>query len=188
MKKIILVLFILCSTLIFAQEKNELVFGGTISADLGRFNDRIEVIPSIHKKILKKTYLGIGLTIANYKQESNSVFYIDEQYYETKNKTSTFYYGGSMFLRYYAFENKQKSILKNLFLQTEIEHLKGKGTYKDSFGKTEFKTTNTTLFSGIGFKHLMGNKIALTSSLLFKLNSEEDSPYKNPIFRIGIEF
>lgn len=189
MKKVIFITCICILTLGNAQEKNKFVFGGTVSADIGRFNDRFEVTPTIHIKAFPKIYVGVGATIAHYKQESigylldNQTFEVTE--YDITSKTT--YYGGNLFARYFPFENK-KGFYNNFYLQSELEFLKGAGKYRDITGNYKFKTNNRTLFTGIGYKHLIGNKFALSASILLKLNNESDSPYRNPIIRIGFEF
>ena len=176
-------------TILSAQEKNKFIFGGTISGDFGRFNDRIEITPSVHTKIIPKLYFGIGATLAYFKQESTN-YAIDNQNMEVRvyNITSkTFYYGVNTFSRFYPFEDK-KEVHKNIYMQAEFEYLRGDGTYKNDLGKDKFSTNYNTVFAGIGYKHLLGKKMSLTTSIFFKLNNKANSPYRNPIIRIGFEF
>ena len=174
--------------MVYAQEKDRFIFGGTVSADIGRFNDRIEMTLITYKKIIPKWYIGMGATLSNYNQES-IVYVADAQNLELteySSKTKTTYYGASLFVRYFPFE-KKAIFLKNIYMHSEFEYLKGDGDYKDDTGTYAFKTDNRTLFSGIGYKQFIGKTIALTANLLFRLNNESDSPYRNPIIRIGFE-
>lgn len=189
MKKGILLMCFCVISALNGQEKNKFILGGTVSADIGRFNDRFEVTPTVQTKVLPKIYLGIGATFAYYKQVSIG-YLLDNQAFEVTEydiTTKTTYYGGNLFVRYFPFENKKK-FYSNLYLQSELEFLKGNGKYQDITGNYKFKTDNKTIFTGIGYKHLIGNKFALSTSLMFKLNNENDSPYRNPLFRIGFEF
>ena len=174
---------------LYAQEKNKFIFGGTVSADIGRFNDRFEITPTVHKKVFPKFYLGLGATLAYYKQESTGYIFDNQNSEVTEYdiKTKTTYYGGNLFARYFPFE-KKNNFFQNIYLQTEFEYLKGNGKYKDATGNYTFKTDNKTIFTDLGYKQLIGNKFALNVNLLFKLNNESDSPYRNPIIRIGFEF
>lgn len=188
-KKVFISMCFCMVTMLDAQEKSKLVFGGTVSVDIGRFNDRFELTPTLHTKVFQKFYFGIGVTMAHYKQESIG-YLMDHQdlAVETYNiSTKTTYYGMNLFTRYFPFESK-KGAYKNLYLQSEFEFLKGTGKYLDPTGSYKFNTNNRTIFTGIGYKHQIGNKFALNASILIKMNHESNSPYKNPIIRIGFEF
>jgi hypothetical protein len=180
---ILLLLFFLLGSLLFsnAQEKKNLTFGGNISLDLGRFNDLIEVNPTVSFKSLPKIYIGFGLNYYYNKQETIS----EEKELNSQEKSN--YYGASTFIRYYAFE-KNKSVIKNLYLHSEFEYLNGRIKYSDSNGNYNYKNSSNNVLSGIGFKFLLGNKFAINSNLLFKLNNPKGSPYRNPVFRLGFEF
>ena len=188
MKKLFIFLsFLFISFNILSQEKNKLIFGGNLSADFGRFNDRLEIMPTIFKQLTSNFYIGVGVTFSYYQQESTSFLYENDSVEEFKSKTKTTYLGVNLLLQYYPFKMK-KEFLNNLFLTSEMEFLKGKGKYKDAFVNEQFNTNNTTFFLGLGYKHELSEKISIKTSLLFKLNNEKDSPYRNPIFRIGLEF
>ena len=110
-KKVIIIMCFCVVTTLNAQEKNKLIFGGTISADIGRFNVRFEITPTIHTKILPQIYLGIGATVAHYKQETIG-YLIDNQTSEVTENTitsKTTYYGGNLFTHYFPFENKKRA-------------------------------------------------------------------------------
>ena len=188
MKKVIILIGILCcSANVFSQTDNKFIFGGAFSADFGRFNDRLEVMPTVYKRLVPHLYVGVGVSISYYQFRSTSVYYDNDEATEFTSKTKTTYLGLNMLSQYYLFE-KKNSFIGNAFLHAEIEFLKGKGNYKDDFVKQGFTTNNTSVFTGIGYKHKLKDKLSIKTSLLFKLNEEADSPYRNPVFRIGIEF
>ncbi len=189
MRKVMLVLCFCMVATFYAQDKNKFVFGGIVSVDLGRFNDRFEIIPTVHRKIVAKTYFGIGATFAYYQQETIEHL-PPNQHSEiriTTTKTNTIYYGCNIFLRYYPFE-KKKNFSRGLYIHNELEFLRGNGKYQNNTNSSTFTINNRTIFTGIGYKQSLGARVALNMSLLIKLNHEKDSPYNNPIIRIGVEF
>ena len=75
------------------------------------------------------------------------------------------------------------------FVHAEFEYLKGNGTYTDDFtGSFDFDTTNETIFTGIGYRYPVGKKLALQTSLLYRINHQADTPYDRLVFRLGVEF
>ena len=70
MKKLTLLILILCAFHAYSQDN--ITVGGTFSVDLGRFNDRIEVMPSVALRTFSNTYLGIGITYAYYHQPNTA--------------------------------------------------------------------------------------------------------------------
>ena len=189
MKRTVIILLYFCLiSSAHTQKKDRFIFGGTVSTDIGRFNDRIEMTLIAYKKAIPKCYVGMGATLSNYNQES--ITYVTDaqslEFTEYSSKTKTTYYGASLFVRYFPFEKKE-IFLKNIYAHSEFEYLKGDGKYNDNTGTYAFKTDNRTLFCGIGYKQLIGKTMALTANVLFKLNNEPNSPYRNPIIRIGFE-
>ncbi len=186
-KLIVILVFITLTKAIDAQEERKFFYGISVSVDLGRFQDRFELTPLLGVKVFSKTYVGIGLNIS-YSNTENIV------YTQENNKTienliedQIWYLGGNCFLRFLPFENKE-NFIKNLYLQTSYEGLWGNGVYSDETGKYDYATDNFTPFVGLGYKQYLGGRFSLGALVSFKLNNEEDSPYRNPIVRIAFEF
>ena len=88
-------------------------------------------------------------------------------------------YGGSVFARY--------NILENLFAYTEYEILNLDAP--DPLNPYRLRRTNvTSVFVGGGYRQMLGNNSSLNLMLLYNLNESTNSPYQNPIIRIGFGF
>jgi hypothetical protein len=186
--RIIAVLTALCFSglLLSAQSKKPVFYTIGGSADFGRFQDRIELTPTIAFRILPKTYAGFGLSASYYSTE-NTVYKVNNNTQQATIDDDIWYWGGEFFTRYLPFESKD-GFVKNCFLQTSFETLYGRGKYKDESGQYKYKTNNQTLFAGVGYKRPINDKFAIGLLLNFKLNNEKDSPYRNPIIRVSFEF
>ncbi|GEM_PF-3783900 len=187
MKNISILLLLFCTSLLSAQTNKNTIFGLNASADFGRFQDRIEMTPTIAFRTIPKLYLGFGTSISYY----SSTTYI----YSNKNNTTvkssvkdkTWYIGGELFVRYLPFEGK-KLFINNIFLQASYEALWGNGNYKDKSGKYSYNTTNHTPFIGVGYKQRLIKRLAIGVIVNIKLNNENHSPYRNPVVKVALEF
>lgn len=188
MKKVVIILILFTvSVNIYAQENKKLLWGFSASADFGRYNDRIGIEPNIAYQILPKTYLGIGGAVLYYNTENTVYDVAENNVTQTGVKDRVWYFGGSSFLQFVPFENKE-TFVKNMFLQTSIEALFGNGKYKSNGNTYSYTTENYTPFVSIGYKQPLSEKMSLNILLAFKLNDENDSPYKNPVIRVGVQF
>jgi hypothetical protein len=108
-------------------------------------------------------------------------------------------YGGGVFLRYYLnslFDN----FLGNLFAHVEYEYqyytrpytysAMGNGNILDPYGNTYVRGNEAieinSFFVGGGYRQPVANRVSLDFLVLFNLNDSYNSPYSNPIFRIGV--
>lgn len=188
MKKVVIILisFTVLAN-INAQENKKLFWGFSTSADFGRYNDRISIEPNVAYQILPKTYLGIGGTVLYYRTENTIYNVAENNIIQANVKDRISYLGANSYLRFIPFQHKE-TFVKNMFLQTSIEGLFGIGKYQ-SFGITSnYTTENYTPFVTIGYQEPLNEKMSLNVLFAFKLNNEEDSPYKNPVIRLGIQF
>lgn len=179
MKKAIFIFVILfCSTLIlFGQEKespipfkDRLYFGGNFGLNFARVNNSpnpsynvffAEVSPRVGVRITEGFSAGPGLIY---------------QYYNIdKNGFSN--YGASVFAR--------QNIFNNLFLHSEVEVLNFQPLRRNVFGEFINRETVTSVFVGGGYSSRISNFAALNIMVLFNLNDSVNSPYSNPIIRIG---
>ena len=188
MKKVIISLCFVCINWIaLAQKENNLIFGGSFSADFGRFNNRLEVMPTLFKKVVPKLYLGIGTSFSFYQFTTENSYVDNDELIVYDTTTRSTFIGLNFLAQYYPFENKT-NFMSNIYIHTELEFLWGKNRYEDDFFRENFSSRNTTVFTGIGYKYRINKKLHMKTSMLFKLNQEEDSPYRTQTLRIGIEF
>ena len=188
MKKALFIgVWLIASSVTMAQSERKTFYSLSGSADFGRFQDRLELTPSVSFLLLPKTYLGIGLSTSYYSNETSVYSNNNQKLVESKVKDVIWYWGGELFIRFHPFEN-QATLLRNCFLQSSFETLKGNGRYKEENGTYSYHSTHKTAFAGIGYKQPLNERISLGLLLSFKLNNEKNSIYRNPIFRLSFEF
>ncbi len=175
--QILLSLFfvILCSAKLFAQDeyntsreksdfKSKLFFGGGFGLQFGSVT-LVEISPLVGYSVTPKFGIGVSPT---YK------FYKINDYYGPANDMTTNVFGGSIFARY--------SIFTNVFAHVEVETLyyntqvTGYETARQQFN---------SFFVGGGYNQRLGSNSAMYFLLLWNLNDTPDSPYINPVIRIG---
>ncbi|HNR21109.1 MAG TPA: hypothetical protein PKN75_13850 [Bacteroidia bacterium] len=150
--------------------KDRLVYGGNLGLQFGTVT-YIDISPTIGYKITEKFHAGIGATY----------IYYSEKYPLTNGQTYTYktdIYGGKVFTRYY--------VLENLFLHHETEVLNLE-VYDPLNDKVERKNILSPLL-GAGYIQRFGESSGLYLMVLFNLNETPDSPYTNPIIRMGLSF
>jgi hypothetical protein len=166
--------------------------GGYLSAQFGSVAGVI-ISPEAKVRIVDHLYGGLGFTY-----EYN---YFKNYYYDTKtNETLSFklnVYGGRVFARYYLaslFDN----FLGNIFAHVEYEYLYYISPYRydpngsivgpdlvTTFSRGKTATEVNSFFVGGGYSQPLGGRASLDLLILFNLNDSYNSPYSNPIFRIG---
>jgi len=164
--------FLIFSKTIFAQDnpeyspqeynlKSHLYFGGGLGLQFGSMT-LIEISPLVGYKVTPKLSIGVSPT---YK------YYHYKAYY---GSTSTNVFGGSIFSRY--------SIFENIFAHVEYE------TLFYNIQEPGYPTTRlqfNSFFVGGGYNQRIGGNSAMYILLLWNLNDTPDSPYVNPIIRVG---
>lgn len=148
----------------FEQPQNRIVVGGGLGLQFGTIT-LIDVSPTIGYKVTEKFIPGIGI---NYQYYKDTRFEPD---YETN------IFGGSVFARYYLWEN--------LFAHAEYQKLSYEQLLWPSNEKQ--RVTVDSYLVGGGYRQWIGRNFAATIVVLFNLNETIDSPYSNPIFRIGFQ-
>lgn len=144
--------------------KSHLYFGGGFGLQFG-YMTLIEVSPLVGYNITPKFSIGLSPT---YK------FYKYNDYYGQNLDLKTNVWGGSIFSRYYVFEN--------IFAHVEYETL----LYNtQSPGFPETKQQFNSFFVGGGYNQRIGGNSGMYILLLWNLNDTPDSPYVNPIIRVG---
>jgi hypothetical protein len=144
--------------------KSRLFFGGAFGLQFGSVT-LIELSPLIGYKITPKFGIGIGPTYKYYRYKD---------YYSPSAYSQTNVFGGSIFARYFIFEN--------VFAHAEYETL-FYNTYVPGYPK-EMQQYNSLLVGG-GYRQQIGANAGMNIMLLWNLNDTPGSPYTNPVIRIG---
>ena len=140
---------------------SRLFFGGGFGLQFGSIT-LIEISPLVGYKVTPKFSIGVSPTYKYYKYNA---------YY---GNVETNVFGGSIFSRY--------SIFENVFAHVEYEtlfyniHEPGYPTSRQQFN---------SFFVGGGYNQQIGGNSAMYILLLWNLNDTPDSPYVNPIIRVG---
>ena len=168
--------------------------GGYLSMQLGNTTG-IVVAPEAQIKIIDQLYGGFGVTYQYYWYKNYYWLYKTDPTQFINYSESV--YGGKIFFRYYLrslFDN----FLGNIFAHVEYEYLyyvrpikqDQTGDITDGY---RFYTTKkgsevievNSLFVGGGYSQPIAGKVFVDILVLFNLNDSYNSPYKNPVIRIG---
>jgi hypothetical protein len=141
--------------------RSKLFFGGGFGLQFGSVT-LVEISPLAGYKITPKLSAGISPTYKYYKYNA----------YYGNVKTNVF--GGSIFARYSIFENVFAHVeYESLFFNTKEP---AQSTYVQQFN---------SFFVGGGYNQRIGGNSGMFILLLWNLNNTDDSPYSNPIIRLG---
>jgi len=144
--------------------KSHLYFGGGFGLQFGSMT-LIEISPLVGYKITPKFSVGLSPT---YK------FYKYNDYYGQNLDLKTNVWGGSIFSRYYIFE----SVFAHVEYETLLYNI-------HSPGYPETKQQFNSFFVGGGYNQRIGENSGMYIMVLWNLNDTPDSPYVNPIIRVG---
>ncbi len=166
--------------------------GGNLGFQFGSVTG-ITISPEVRIRTIDQLHVGFRFTYQ---------YIYDKTYFW--NKTNGDYlayksnvFGGSIYLRFYLssfFEN----FLGNLFAHIEYEYLVYQRPYvQSSTGNIQGADGNlympgnevirfNSFFVGGGFRQPISNRVAMDFLLLFNINDTYNSPYSNPIFRLGV--
>ena len=197
---LLLTLLLLCiSGVVSAQESAQqkqdnfwkrVSVGGYVSFQVGTVTG-IVVSPEASVRLVDQLHVGLGLTYQYYWYKN---YYQDTKTGDWLNYSASVY-GGRIFFRYYLrslFDN----FLGNIFAHTEYEYLYYTRPIKqDRYGNLtdgyslysqgkEVMEINS-LFVGGGYSQPVGGRAFIDIMVLFNLNDSYNSPYSNPVFRIG---
>jgi len=171
-----LVAFIFCLNSISAQnDKNnfrrqesfysKLFFGGGFGLQFGNLT-LIELSPMVGYKVTPRFGVGVSPTYKYYKYSDSFNSALDF-------KTNVL--GGSVFARYL--------ITENIFAHTEYESL----FFNTKLQGSDVSATQiNSVFIGGGYRQLIGGNTSLNLMVLWNLNDTPDSPYTNPVIRMGL--
>lgn len=145
------------------QKPNRWFVGGMIGAGFSSYSSYVEVSPLVGFKITPAFHVGTRITYIY-----NS--YVAYRGTMAEKRVNLNHYGASLFARYIIF--------KGLFAQAEYEAL--------SFDYYEFpREWISSLFIGGGYYQNIGGRGFASFAILFNVLENVDSPYTNPVIRIG---
>ena len=144
--------------------KSHLFFGGGFGLQLGSVT-LIELSPLAGYKVTPKLAIGLSPTYKYYSYKNP---------YYPSSRLENNVYGGSIFARYMIFEN--------IFAHAEYESLFY--NIKVTGYPTDMRQYNSVLVGG-GYRQQISANAAMNLMLLWNLNDTPDSPYTNPVIRIG---
>jgi len=173
---------------------NRVSVGGNLGLQFGTVT-AIDVSPEIMIRVVDQLHFGVGFSY-DYLQ-TKDYFWDDTNQKWLDFKANV--YGGSFFARYY-FRSLFDNFLGNFFVHAEYEYLYYKrpfiqdpnGTIIDPYGYAYRKGIDimeiNSLFVGVGYEQPISQRAFIDLMILYNLNETYDSPYSNPIFRLGFGF
>lgn len=144
--------------------------GGNLGLQFGTVT-LIDVSPMVGYFLTQNWNVGIGGTYKYYRYKL-----LQSEY------TST-YYGGRAFSQVYL-ASKKVQILNHIFIHGEYEYLNIRFN-TDNAGAFE-KTNLESYFGGLGYRAPISQKVSFSILLLYNFNDSAESPYENPVIRVGV--
>jgi hypothetical protein len=173
---------------------NRVSVGGNLGLQFGTVT-AIDVSPEIMIRVVDQFHLGVGFSY-DYLQ-TKDYFWDDTNQKWLDFKANV--YGGRVFARYYLrslFDN----FLGNFFAHAEYEYLyytrpfvqDPNGTIIDPYGYTYKQGKDimeiSSLYVGVGYEQPISQRVFIDLVVLYNLNETYQSPYSNPVFRLGFGF
>jgi len=165
--------------------------GGQVGFQFGSVTG-IVVSPEIRIRTIDQLNLGLGFTYQYSKYKDYYWDDVNKDYIDFQSNV----YGGRVYLRYYLrslFDN----FFGNFFAHVEYEYLfytqpysfdPGGTIYDPGWNRVSKGRQNveiSSVFVGGGYAQTLGGRAFMDIMILFNLNESYNSPYSNPIFRIG---
>ncbi|MEN8225712.1 MAG: hypothetical protein ABFS05_10175 [Bacteroidota bacterium] len=146
--------------------------GGGLGFGMSSYSTNLMVAPLIGYRLTPDIDIGTRF-IYTYNR-------YDESYYGVKFSTNNF--GAGVFARYYLF------FFNDLFLHAEFEELNyDKFISVNANNEVEKERAwVSSLFLGGGYRQWISNNAFVGMTILFNLLDTYDSPYVNPILRVGV--
>ncbi len=139
-------------------------FGGYLGASFGDIM-AVNVSPVAIYHVTKNFHAGLGLTYQYYK---------DTRYVPEYSNSA---YGFNVIARYF--------IWRDLFVHAEYAPLCLSHYYDDFYNWLKGPFWVHDFYIGGGYRQMMGDKAYMSLMLLWNVNETINSPYSNPIIRIG---
>jgi outer membrane protein assembly factor BamA len=177
LKKYVLILVALICLVTYANAQDSekqkfwerVYFGGNFGLNFGTDYSVVEVSPLVGYRLTEKLSVGFGVTY---------IYYSVRNRY-TNDKYESSIYGGNIFTRYF--------FLENLFahVETGALNLDVPAMY---YPYNLSRQWSQNLLVGGGYRSQIGERSSFTIMLLYDLIDDPNSPYRNPIFRVGFGF
>ena len=155
----------------FKFDINRMFTGGNLGLQFGTYTV-IDISPIVGYYFTDKFSAGVGVIYQYYAFKDNAY---------PLNNFKTNIYGAKTFLRYH--------IIQSIFAHAEYEALNLETQFFDPYNmrhQTPRFFVHSILLGG-GYRQAMGDFSALNLMLLYNINETIDSPYRNPIIRIGFD-
>lgn len=140
---------------------NRWYFGGNLGLQFGTITI-LDVSPYAGYKLTNRLAIGSGFTYQFLKEGSGDYSY------------SSSVYGGRVFASY--------SIIPEIFAYTEYEVL----NVEVAINVNDYARKNvSSALVGAGYRQMIGPRLYSDVMILWNLTESPDSPYSNPIYRVG---
>lgn len=159
-----LLLFLIISTTLKAQETGSLVFGGNFGLQFGN-TTIVDISPNVGYQFNKFLLIGTGVSYQYYHSSYNG-------YSENMN-----IFGWRLFA--------EPSFIQNIVGHIEYEMLNIKVPVYDGGYKREW--VNSLLVGG-GYRMMISESAYSSFTVLWNVLDNPNSPYQNPIVRVGFGF
>ena len=171
---------------------HRVAIGGNIGFQFGSVTG-INIAPEIRIRTVDQLYVGLRF-IYQYYNYKNYFYNLDTKSYLSYQSNVL---GGAVYLRYYL-SSLFSSFLANVFAHVEYEYMtysrpfvsSPRGNIVDPYGLTYIPGKQiieiNSIFVGGGYRQPITDHISFELLLLFNLNDTYNSPYSNPIFRLGV--
>jgi hypothetical protein len=152
--------------------------GGNLGLMIGNVT-LIDVSPFVGYMLSERFAIGTGATYKYYRIKNYHFDYYQNQYYHFRSHI----FGGPVFARYY--------ISRDFFAHSEYEFLRFRNEIyvdnpSDRRYDRQYVTENVhSMFVGGGYRQRFGSGNAFEIMLLWNLNETLNSPYENPVIRMG---
>lgn len=151
--------------------------GGMLGAGFSTYSSYVEVSPIVGYRLTENFQIGTRFT---YIYNSVTAIYYNPYYFEDRINLN--HYGASLFARYI--------IYKGIFAQAEYEYLSLNNYFIEQVTPTynqivTFREPINSFFIGGGFFQNIGGRGFASFAVLFNVLDSPDSPYINPVIRLG---
>jgi hypothetical protein len=153
-----------------ASLEKRFYIGGGLGFGMSSYSTLLMVAPVVGYRLTPDIDIGTRLNYTYYR------------YNEATLKYSTNNFGAGVFARYYLF------FFSDLFAHAEYEVLNYEQVYVNANWEVDHKERIwvSSMFLGGGYRQWFGQHAFVELVVLFNLLDSIDSPYSNPIFRIGV--
>lgn len=166
--------------------------GGNLGFQFGTITG-FNISPEAKIRTVDQLYVGVGFIYQYFKY--NDYFYDWDNQEFINYSSNTF--GGRIFLRYYL-RSLFDGWAGNFYAHVEYEYLNyvipfeqdPNGPIEDPFNNRYKRGTDhleiQSVFVGGGYSQPVTDRIFIDLLVLFNLNDSPESPYTNPVFRLGV--